>query len=99
MHLALRTVVTAAGRTIAGVTGTALRTAGRTAFGVLEAASSMELLVIHAKRKILVALNAGKGLVAINQVFQLSSMSLVNIRTELEEDCEQSSVQIVLGWY
>jgi hypothetical protein len=55
----------------------------------------MELLVVGADRELVAALETGKGTVGVIQVFQLSFVGLVNVRTELEDHLMQSDTQHV----
>ena len=45
----------------------------------------MELLVVSREREVPVALDTRKGTIGVIQVFQLSSVGLVNLSTELED--------------
>jgi hypothetical protein len=100
MHLTLRSIIAAIGRAIATTTIVApLGTAAGAALWVLVATAGMELLVVSGEGEVPVALDTGQGTVSVIQVFQLSSMGLVNVRTELEDYCVQSKVQSVPGGY
>ena len=77
----------------------ALSTTARAALGILIAASGVELLIVSSEREIRIALDTGQGTVGVIQVFQLSSVGLVNLRPELEDHHVQSKDQNLPGRY